>query len=65
MSSEGLVEMFEGDFLELVGRNFDTELNYAYVLDRQVLDRGGGPQHEEAGCMLCYSPGLCSWMCQN
>ena len=22
---------------------FRTELNYVYVLDRQVLDRGGGP----------------------
>ena len=41
------------------------ELNYVYVIDRQVLDRGGGLKHDEAGCMLCCSPALVSWMCQN
>jgi hypothetical protein len=36
-----------------------------YVLDRQALDRGGGPQHVEVVCILCCSPALGSWMCQN
>ena len=31
---------------------YRTELNYVYVLDRQVLDRGVGPYYDEAGCKL-------------
>ena len=40
-------------------------LNIVQVLDRQVLDRGGGLLHNKAGCVLCCSPVLGSCMCQN
>jgi hypothetical protein len=44
---------------------FISELNYVYVLNRQVLDIGGGPYHDKAGCMLCCFPALGSWIGQN